>query len=85
MKVLKWYEMEIPPIPLPRGAFDRMMEMFRDKVPEDAMVEVVTYTTTDPEIPDAPEQKHLKFRAEWPEEVDDVSKLGHSRSPHARG
>lgn len=68
MKTLRWYEMEIPPIPLPRGAFDRMMEMFREKVPEDAMVEVIAYTIEgDP--PYAPSQKVLKFRAEWPEEV----------------
>jgi hypothetical protein len=49
--------------------FDRMMEMFREKVPEDAMVEVIAYMSEgDP--PYFPNQKHLKFRAEWPEEFE---------------
>jgi hypothetical protein len=69
MKITRWHEMEVPAEPMPRGVFDRMMEMFREKVPEDAMVEVIAYMSEgDP--PYFPNQKHLKFRAEWPEEFE---------------
>lgn len=82
MKVMRWHEMELPPSPLPREVFARCYEWFMEKVPEDvdATVEVVAYTEKgDP--PYNPDVKHLKFIAEWGEEVEDVSKLGQSRSP----